>query len=148
MAEYKYQNTTQDDAGFYDQLTDKPATGRNVLWSDNPSKAGAGRGKQGGPTAKELQKYEDKQNEGIFVAGKKVPQDIDSGSAPRKSAQERMQEYRAQKKGIPVDEMRKKAGAEYDKKMKAGEFYAKGGMTASKRADGIAQRGKTRGKMC
>ena len=26
--------------------------------------------------------------------------------------------------------------------------YAKGGMTASKRADGIAQRGKTRGKMC
>ena len=26
--------------------------------------------------------------------------------------------------------------------------YKKGGMTASKRADGIAQRGKTRGKMC
>jgi hypothetical protein len=26
--------------------------------------------------------------------------------------------------------------------------YAKGGMTASSRADGIAQRGKTRGKMC
>ena len=26
--------------------------------------------------------------------------------------------------------------------------YAKGGMTASKRGDGIAQRGKTRGKMC
>jgi len=25
---------------------------------------------------------------------------------------------------------------------------AKGGMTASSRADGIAQRGKTRGKMC
>jgi hypothetical protein len=74
--------------------------------------AGAGRGKQGGPTAKELQKYEDKQNEGIFTEGKKVPQDIDGGSAPRK------------------------------KKM------ASGGMTASKRADGIAQRGKTRGKMC
>ena len=74
--------------------------------------AGAGRGKKGGPTAKELQKYEDKQNEGIFTAGKKVPQDIDSGSAPRK------------------------------KKM------ASGGMTASRRADGIAQRGKTRGKMC
>ena len=76
--------------------------------------AGAGRGKQGGPTAKELKKYEDKQNEGIFVEGKQVPQDIDSGSAPRK------------------------------KKM------ASGGMTskASSRADGIAQRGKTRGKMC
>ena len=75
-------------------------------------KAGAGRGKQGGPTAKELQKYEVKQNEGIFTEGKQVPQDIDSGSAPRK------------------------------KKM------ASGGMTASRRADGIAQRGKTRGKMC
>jgi hypothetical protein len=82
------------------------------IGSGSSDKAGAGRGKQGGPTAKELQKYEDKQNEGIFVAGKKVPQDIDSGSAPRK------------------------------KKM------ASGGMTASKRADGIAQRGKTRGKMC
>ena len=29
-----------------------------------------------------------------------------------------------------------------------GDTYKKGGMTASKRADGIAQRGKTRGKMC
>lgn len=28
-----------------------------------------------------------------------------------------------------------------------GDTYKKGGMTASKRADGIAQRGKTRGKM-
>ena len=30
----------------------------------------------------------------------------------------------------------------------SGKGMAKGGMTASKRADGIAQRGKTRGKMC
>lgn len=29
-----------------------------------------------------------------------------------------------------------------------GDTYKKGGMTASSRADGIAQRGKTRGKMC
>jgi hypothetical protein len=29
-----------------------------------------------------------------------------------------------------------------------GDKYKKGGMTASARADGIAQRGKTRGKMC
>jgi len=78
-------------------------------------KAGAGRGGQGGPTAKQLADYERKQNEGIFTAGMKVPQDIDSGSAPVK------------KKVV------KKAG---------------GGMTASKRGDGIAQRGKTRGKMC
>ena len=64
--------------------------------------AGAGRGKQGGPTAKELQKYEDKQNAGIYTVEKGKP---------------------------PTDP----------------EGMAKGGMTASRRADGIAQRGKTRG---
>jgi hypothetical protein len=82
----------------------------------------------------------------VFREGMPVPQDIDGKSAPRKSSQELMQEYRAEKKGIPVDEMRKKAGAEYDKKMKAGEFYKAGGSvgSASKRADGCAIRGKTR----
>jgi hypothetical protein len=77
-------------------------------------KAGAGRGGQGGPTAKELADYERKQNAGIFMAGMKPPQDVDGRSA-------------APKKTV------KKAG---------------GGMTASKRGDGIAERGKTRGKMC
>ena len=109
--------------------------------------AGAGRGKQGGPTAKELADYERKQNAGIFTEGMPVPQDTDGASASKKSSQELMQEFRAEKKGIPVNEMRKKAGEEYGKKMKAGEFYKKGGMTASKRADGIATKGKTRGTM-
>ena len=77
-------------------------------------KAGAGRGGQGGPTAKELADYERKKNANIYTeAMGKPPQDIDSGSAPVK------------KKVV------KKAG---------------GGMTASKRGDGIAERGKTRGK--
>jgi len=76
--------------------------------------AGAGRGKQGGPTAKELQKYEDKQNEGIYTAEKGKPPTDPEG---------------AKKKGGIVKKM------------------ASGGMTASKRADGIAQRGKTRGTM-
>jgi hypothetical protein len=80
----------------------------------------------------------------VFREGMPVPQDIDGKSAPRKSSQELMQEYRAEKKGVPVDEMRKKAGAEYDKKMKAGDFYSKGGVT---RADGIAKKGHTRGRM-
>jgi hypothetical protein len=66
-------------------------------------KPGAGRGGQGGPTAKELADYERKQNAGIFTEGKKMP------PSPR--------------------EMKK------------------GGMTASKRADGIATKGKTRGTM-
>ena len=73
--------------------------------------AGAGRGKQGGPTAKELADYERKQDAGIYTADKgKPPQDKDGGSAPMKK-------------------------------------LAKGGSVSS-RADGIAQRGKTRGTMC
>ena len=35
--------------------------------------AGAGRGKQGGPTAKELKKYEDKLNAGIYTSEKGQP---------------------------------------------------------------------------
>ena len=69
------------------------------------NKAGAGRagrGKPGGPTAKELADYERKQNRGIFTEDKKMP------PSPRE--------------------------------------MAKGG-SASSRADGCAQRGKTRGKM-
>ena len=73
------------------------------------TKAGAGRGKQGGPTAKELKKYEDKQNAGIFTADKKMP------PSPREMA-----------KGGAVKK------------------YSKGGVT---RADGIARKGHTRGRM-
>jgi hypothetical protein len=74
--------------------------------------AGAGRGKQGGPTAKELADYERKQNKGIYTAEMGKP---------------------------PIDpEMAKKKGGAIKK-------MASGGVT---RADGIAQRGKTRGKMC
>jgi hypothetical protein len=74
--------------------------------------AGAGRGKQGGPTAKELADHDKKQDAGIYTAEKgKPPQDVDSGSAPVKKA-------------------------------------SGGKVSASSRADGIAQRGKTRGKMC
>ena len=69
----------------------------------NP-KAGAGRGKQGGPTAKELKAYEDKKDAGVYTKEKGKP------PSPRE--------------------------------------MASGGMTASKRADGIAVKGKTRGKIC
>ncbi len=50
------------------------------------STAGAGRGKQGGPTAKELADYERKQNAGIYTAEKgKPPQDVDGGSVVKKA---------------------------------------------------------------
>ena len=90
MAEtpYPYKGTTDMELELEDVMRDK---------------AGAGRGRQGGPTAKELADYERKQNAGIFTEGKKMP------PSPR--------------------EMKK------------------GGMTASKRADGIAVKGKTRGTM-
>ena len=70
----------------------------------NP-KAGAGRGKQGGPTAKELQAYEDKKDARIFTKEKRMP------PSPREMA-----------KGGKVG-------------------------SASKRGDGIATKGKTRGTM-
>jgi len=96
---YTYKGTTDMELEIEDRMRDQ---------------AGAGRGRQGGPTAKELADYERKQNEGIYTAEMgKPPQDIDGRSAKKKVV--------------------KKAG---------------GGMTASRRGDGIAQRGKTRGKMC
>ena len=38
--------------------------------------------------------------------------------------------------------------SELTREVSKGNKMAKGGMTASKRGDGIAQRGKTRGRMC
>ena len=101
------------------QLVQTPFTDRKAMRylgkGDEPdfdvTKAGAGRGKQGGPTAKELKKYEEKQDAGIFTKEKRMP------PSPREMA-----------KGGKV------------KKMSTGGF--------TRAADGIAQRGKTRGKMC
>jgi hypothetical protein len=45
------------------------------------------------------------------------------------------------------EEMRKKMKTAPTTKTEMGKGFAKGGMTASKRADGCAQRGKTRGTM-
>ena len=78
--------------------------------------AGAGRGKQGGPTAKELADYSRKQErkrsgDRVFMAEDgQPPENNDMG--PKK--------------------------------------YAKGGMasSASSRGDGMAVRGKTRGRLC
>jgi len=93
----------QIDSSFKKRGLDTTREGNNVTVQGlKKSDAGAGRGKQGGPTAKELADYERKQNAGIFTEGKKMP------PSPRE--------------------------------------MAKGG-SASSRADGCAQRGKTRGKM-
>ena len=49
---------------------------------------------------------------------------------------------------VQDEKMRQKMKTAPTTKTEMGKPFAKGGMTASKRADGIAQRGKTRGKMC
>jgi len=85
--------------------TDKPVSGANRYIGPNASKAGAGRGGQGGPTAKELKAYEDKQDARIFTKEKRMP------PSPREMA----------------------SGG------KVG--------SASKRADGCATQGKTKGTM-
>ena len=96
--------------------------------------AGAGRGKQGGPTAKQLADYERKQNAGIFTEGMPVPQDIDgaSVSTPKKMAGGG---------GIAKQQ-------EFDDFTAPPVAKAKGGkVSASSRGDGIAQRGKTKGRL-
>ena len=64
------------------QLVQTPFVDRKAMRylgtdEDNPNfdvtGAGAGRGKKGGPTAKELADYERKQNAGIFTEDKKMP---------------------------------------------------------------------------
>ena len=80
-------------------------------------KAGAGRGGQGGPTASDLE-------ENSMTSGQ------------RQSMQEA--------KDAAMQVKKNKA---YNAAKTYPDDFAKGGMTASKRADGIAQRGKTRGTM-
>ena len=194
--DYPYKGSTDMELELEDRIRDK---------------AGAGRGGQGGPTAKELADYERKQNAGIYTADMgKPPQDIDSGSAPVKKkvvkkaeggmtdreqfdadvdrakkglykqkgeaaiySRERglgpgMAAKRLRDRGVdiegmianePTDSDMKKGGKVKSKYMsfsktgkpdgmKSVKKMASGGMTASGRGDGIAQRGKTRGKMC
>jgi hypothetical protein len=107
----EYSKLAYEESPYQDR--EKDSHMRN-MFNSALNTAGAGRGKQGGPTAKELKKYEDKQDQGIYTAKMGQP---------------------------PMDpEMAKKQGGVIKK-------MASGGSVSS-RADGIAQRGKTRGKMC
>jgi hypothetical protein len=111
MAKYKNLTEVYGDGYMLDpEYSDKPfkpdmGVGASEYVGPNPSKAGAGRGKQGGPTAKELKKYEDKLNANIFTEGKRMP------PSPREMA----------------------SGGKVS--------------SASKRADGCATKGKTKGTM-
>ena len=87
---------------------------------------------RGGPTAKELQDYEDMMDAGVFTAeklgkGRMAPRDLMPEDLPNPPRGQEVSASAATRK------VAKKA-------------FAKGGSVSS-RADGIAQRGKTRGKM-
>ena len=124
-SDIRYMTTGENSRGQPD-LSDKPFSGQGSTYvAEGASKAGAGRGKQGGPTAGQLKTQE--------------VEDI----------RDAVQKARAEKKGVTVDQMRKNMSDEFDKRVKAGDLYKKGGkVSASSRADGIAQRGKTKGRMC
>ena len=73
---YRYANTEESGMEVY---ADKPGQKSRVV-GGTQSKAGAGRGGQGGPTAKQLDDYEDKQTAGIFTVarmGKRLPKNND-----------------------------------------------------------------------
>ena len=86
---------------------------------------------------------------GIFRAGMEVPQDIDGASAPMKKPKPPM----AMKKPMPKKPMMpvapKPRGAAPDESVMPAPAFKKGGSvgSASKRADGIASKGKTKGTM-
>ena len=104
--------------------------------------AGAGRGKQGGPTAKELSDYSRKQErkrsgDRVFMAEDgQPPMDPEDAYAKGGMAGDKGKHKMPDGKTMKNSAMVKK--------------YAKGGMvsSASSRGDGMAVRGKTRGRLC
>ena len=107
-----------------DEAKKKAAAEAAAQEAGTQAKAGEGM-KKGGAVKKKM------------ADGGKVPQDIDGASATRSPKKGEKTVYEEPGSGIRVD------GKPLNK--------AKGGMigsSASRRADGIASRGKTRGKMC
>lgn len=54
-------------------MNPRPPKGGSTYVAKEENMSGAGRGGQGGPTAKEMQKYEDKQDANIYTAEKGRP---------------------------------------------------------------------------
>jgi hypothetical protein len=82
---------------------------------------------------------------------KEIDENYEAAAKKREAAAEMKREARGVEKS-GTDKARDAAKVitddeKYTRKTKD-QGYAKGGMTASSRADGIAQRGKTRGKIC
>jgi len=119
-----------------------PPENNDMGSATKPSKqdmgAGAGRGKQGGPTAKELADYSRKQDQKrlddtVFREGKRLPKNDDMGSAYANG-------------GMASGGMHKMPDG---KMMKNSAMMKHGGsVSSSSRGNGIAVRGKTKGRLC
>jgi hypothetical protein len=99
------------------------------------SSAGAGRGKQGGPSVEDLDKHQSQRQR------------------EHTEAMNAWYDSTAKMLGLTKQEYIKQQRAKEDAEFKKAPIdystpYKKGGMTASSRADGIAKRGKTKGRMC
>jgi len=112
----------------------------NDMGSAMVAGAGAGRGKQGGPTAKELSDYERKQDrkrsgDRVFMA---------EDGAPPKNPDMRPKKYA--NGGMASGGMHKMP----DGKMMGNSAMMKhgGSVSSSSRGNGIAVRGKTKGRLC
>jgi hypothetical protein len=85
---------------------------------------------------------------------------VDNFPEMKASLQRAFENQRKEDEALEAESLRRKQkradmGKNYKENMEAGRFdemgnaYKKGGkVSASKRADGIAQRGKTKGRMC
>jgi len=99
--------------------------------------AGAGRGKQGGPTAKELSDYSRKKNE----------QKVDATIYMKEKGQPPMDPEDAYAKGGMASGGKHKMPD--GKMMKNSAMMKHGGsVSSSSRGNGIAVRGKTKGRLC
>ena len=86
---------------------------------------------------------------GIFREGMQVPQDIDGASAPMKKPAPKMPMKKPMPKKPMMPVAPKPRGAAPDESVMPAPAFKKGGSvgSASKRADGCATKGKTKGRM-
>ena len=102
-------------------------------------------------TAKEVQEKIDTEQRSAPVTRSAAPVTRSAAPATRTVSgpdEPDMSEYKPRRTPKPLTEV-KKPGTEvnYENKETSDMSFKRGGMTASRRADGIAQRGKTKGRM-
>ena len=119
-------------------MNHRPPTGGSTYVPKEENMSGAGRGGQGGPTAKEME-YRNSENYMSPDTENKLKEEKRLNKMSAESSSQKYAKGGVTAKYMSFTKTGKPAGMR--------DVMAKGG-SASSRADGIAQRGKTRGKMC